>query len=82
MMTDYERKAKEIQQTVSLISINWFKVESNLGGIMYVSPVKGGWLVKEVQDVNTPDGRSQLSSGYFFTSSLAFIPDPNHEWFD
>jgi hypothetical protein len=44
--------------------------------------VFGGWLVKSTSPVVhnfTADGRG-MESGWDFRETMAFVPDPNHEW--
>ena len=36
--------------------------------------VFGGWLVQATTDGKTANGK------LFFAESMAFVPDPNHEW--
>lgn len=81
MLSQQELKELEIQENIRLINMEWHLVKSNTAGSMYVCPVIGGWLVKEVQDVNTPTEHLMHNTGFYFTSSMVFVPDPNHEWF-
>ena len=63
--------------------LNWEEIKQNHGGTLFRCKVPNGWLVKEVQEVHIDvnDGAPILSNtGYEWTSSLAFVPDVNHEW--
>lgn len=42
--------------------------------------VFGGWLVKSYEDVVHYDKDVGILNGYSFTASMAFVPDPKHEW--
>jgi hypothetical protein len=81
MLNQQDLKEIEIQENIKLINMQWHLVKSNTAGLMFVCPVIGGWLVKEVQNVITPTERSSFNTGYSYTSSMVFVPDPNHEWF-
>ena len=43
--------------------------------------VPGGWLVKATEEVHMSFHEDQPpTEGYEWTSSIAFVPDPSHEW--
>ena len=52
----------------------------NLSGYMYRAKVPNGWLVKEVQDCGFLDAFQRYVDGYTWTSSITFVPDPEHKW--
>jgi len=60
--------------------LNWEEVKQNTSGILYRVQLCGGWLVKEVQDVCQYDGIEMLAQGYSWTTSITFVPDPEHKW--
>jgi hypothetical protein len=52
----------------------------NLSGYIYRAKVSNGWLVKEVQDCGFVDTHQRYVDGYSWTSSITFVPDPEHKW--
>lgn len=58
----------------------WEELKQNHGGYLYRSKVPNGWLVKEVQDTGSYDQNARLVDGYYWTSSITFVPDPEHSW--
>lgn len=52
----------------------------DLAGYVYRAKVPNGWLVKEVQDCGYLDEHRRYIDGYSWTSSIAFVPDPEHTW--
>lgn len=64
--------------------LNWEIIPQNTAGTLQRVKVPNGWLVREVQDVHLDLGghfKPILSnSGYEWTSSITFVPDPNWEW--
>ena len=45
-----------------------------------VAKVHGGWIVKSLDDVWSVDSNNRPVCTGGYTSSMVFIPDPNHEW--
>ena len=42
--------------------------------------VFGGWLVKAYEDVIHNHEFNGMVSGWDFRATMAFVPDPKHEW--
>jgi hypothetical protein len=57
----------------------WEDVPTNVGTYTRRLKVVGGWLIMDLCDTMQyhPD-RGNVENGY--TSSICFMPDPNHEW--
>lgn len=51
---------------------------------MHRAKIFGGWLVQCTVDALTPQYQGydipNNEAGYQWRTSLAFVPDPNHEW--
>lgn len=70
--------------------LNWEQLPQNHAGTLFRVKVIGGWLVKEVQDFPTqvPEERNSFNvfvtwkneEGLNWTSSICFVPDPEHKW--
>lgn len=60
--------------------IFWEEIKQEQAGYLYRAKVPNGWLVKEVQDVGNDYTGKGVESGYFWTSSLVFVPDVEHKW--
>ena len=53
----------------SKMKFEWIEI----GGSDYRAKVRGGWLVKSCELLESVDYNN-------YTSSIAFVPDENHEW--
>jgi len=42
--------------------------------------VRGGWLVKAMEDVSHDLSDTGMRSGWDFRVAMAFVPDPEHLW--
>lgn len=62
-----------------MAKIIWEDIKSEYAGHLQRAPVPGGWLVRDVQDVLVDMGRGP-ESGYAWSSSLTFVPDPTGQW--
>lgn len=58
----------------------WQEIKQNHGGYLYRAKVPNGWLVKAVEDVVLVTQESGKQDGYSWTSSITFVPDPEHSW--
>lgn len=59
----------------------WEEVTSEGSGCYFFrAKVPGGWLVREVQDAPTLMADGSSHSGYHWTTSMVFLPDPQHAW--
>lgn len=60
-------------------SLIWEDLPSDTASYFSRAKVPGGWLVREVNDVQTMD-QPTIDRGHFWTSAMTFIPDPQHTW--
>lgn len=64
--------------------LNWEEIPQDQAGFLCRTKIPGGWLVKEVQEVHIDLRRDHIdilnSKGYEWTSSICFVPDPQHQW--
>jgi len=71
--------------------MNWESIEHNHAGYLFRAKIIGGWLVKEVMDATVQVPNIEAHGGNYltvwhnqenlnWTSSICFVPDPNHEW--
>ena len=66
--------------------LKWENIKSEHAESVFRTPVFGGWLVKIVQEVFTSASGMQdhipwhEKSGHEWTSSVTFVPDPDHKW--
>lgn len=61
----------------------WEQIPNDSSGHLFRTPVPGGWLVKEVQDVQTtpePHEQGRDRSGHEWRSTMCFVPDEHHAW--
>lgn len=63
-----------------MAKVDWERVEQDSAGYLERAEVPGGWLVRETNDVLGDDPNGGMASGWSWTSSITFVPDPNHEW--
>lgn len=63
------------------VEVKWELLNDGCAGSLERTPVPGGWLVRQTDDVlhQFVDHRG-LESGYAWHSSLCFVPDPTHSW--
>lgn len=57
---------------------DWEMIDS--AGTLFRLSVPGGWLVKHMETVLTEMINHELQTGYEWRTSIAFVPDENHEW--
>ena len=61
----------------------WEIIPQNTGGTLWRTKVFGGWLVKEIHEVYLEHNNGSFileNNGHTWTSSIAFVPDPLHDW--
>lgn len=62
----------------------WQQLLTADGQLLYRMAVRGGWLVKTVDDVMSQIQADHIPfherSGYEWRSSVTFMPDTDHEW--
>lgn len=62
--------------------LKWEQIGTEHAESVFRLPVFGGWLVKIVQEssIVRPEAMIQENFGYQWTSSVTFVPDPEHRW--
>lgn len=64
--------------------LKWEEIKHDNVFILRRAKIFGGWLVSAISDVMTPVNTGynipELKDGYEWRTSIAFVPDPNHEW--
>lgn len=56
--------------------MNWEQIDN----FHQRAKVFGGWLVKSYLDVYDWNDERGYERGYNWRESMAFVPDPKHEW--
>ena len=52
----------------------------HVNGLLFRLPVPGGWIIKEANIMTIPGKLAGSSQPVLVNQSLAFVPDPGHEW--
>lgn len=71
--------------------MKWERLETEHAESVFRTPVYGGWLIKIVLEKiiqipiieptsNGATGTFRNETGYEWTGSVAFMPDPEHKW--
>lgn len=81
--TQWSQFVKEQKKKKQPPKLEWECINDNPDGSSdHRARVFGGWLVKSVYNVCSPSFHQMNGDGFGheWRASIAFVPDPNHEW--